>query len=154
MISEQFKKAYQYFAGRCSKKELSEREVIVGLQKFQLKLSEKHKLINKLKKEKYIDHNRYAKAFTHDRFNFYKWGKLKIKQQLLVKGIEEYFIDEALKLIDDVVYQALIKELALKKKAQISTDDHFQAKQKICNALNTKGFEGELVYEIVDKILD
>ena len=78
MISEDFKKAYQCFAGRCSKKELSEREVMVGLQKFQLKLSEKHKLINKLKKEKYIDHDRYAKAFTHDRFNFYKWGKLKI----------------------------------------------------------------------------
>ena len=51
-------------------------------------------------------------------------------------------------------YQSLIKELALKKKSQIRIDDHFQAKQKICNALNAKGFEGELVYEIVEKILD
>ena len=62
----------------------------------------------------------------------------------MIKGIEESLIDNALKLIEDDAYQALIKELALKKKAQISTDDHFQAKQKICNALNTKGFEGEL----------
>ncbi|MBF36325.1 MAG: hypothetical protein CL838_03945 [Crocinitomicaceae bacterium] len=152
MISEDFKKAYQYFAGRCSKKELSEREVMVGLQKFQLKLSEKHKLINKLKKEKYIDHDRYAKAFTHDRFNFYKWGKLKIKQYLLIKGIEESLIDDALNLIDEDTYQALIKDLALKKKAQISIDDSFQAKQKICNALNTKGFEGELVFDTVESI--
>ena len=152
MISEDFKKAYQYFAGRCSKKELSEREVMVGLQKFQLKLSEKHKLINKLKKEKYIDHDRYAKAFTHDRFNFYKWGKLKIKQHLLIKGIEEPLIDDALNLIDEDTYQALIKDLALKKKAQIIIDDSFQAKQKICNALNTKGFEGELVFDTVESI--
>ena len=152
MISEDFKKAYQYFAGRCSKKELSEREVMVGLQKFQLKLSEKHKLINKLKKEKYIDHDRYAKAFTHDRFNFYKWGKLKIKQHLLIKGIEESLIDDALNLIDEDTYQALIKDLALKKKAQISIDDSFQAKQKICNALNTKGFEVELVFDTVESI--
>ena len=152
MISEDFKKAYQYFAGRCSKKELSEREVMVGLQKFQFKLSEKHKLINKLKKEKYIDHDRYAKAFTHDRFNFYKWGKLKIKQHLLIKGIEESLIDDALNLIDEDTYQALIKDLALKKKAQISIDDSFQAKQKICNALKTKGFEGELVFDTVESI--
>ncbi len=152
MSAEHFKKAYFYFSNRCSKKELSAREVMVGLQKFQLKLSEKHKLINKLKKEKYIDHNRYAKAFTHDRFNFYKWGKLKIKQQLLIKGIEESFIDHALNLIDDDAYQALIKDLALKKKAQISIDDSFQAKQKICNALNAKGFEGELVYDTVERI--
>ena len=154
MSAEHFKKAYSYFSNRCSKKELSAREVMVGLQKYQLKLSEKHRLINKLKKEKYIDHDRYAKAFTNDRFNFYKWGKLKIKQQLLMKGIEEPLIDNALSLVDDDAYQSLIKELALKKKSQIRTDYHFQAKQKICNALNAKGFEGELVYEIVEKILD
>ena len=154
MSAEHFNKAYTYFSNRCSKKELSAREVMIGLKKYQLKLSEKYKLINKLKKEKYIDHDRYAKAFTNDRFNFYKWGKLKIKQQLLIKGIEESLIENALSLIGDDAYQALIKELALKKKAQISTDDHFQAKQKICNSLNTKGFEGELVYEIVEKILD
>ena len=154
MSTEHFKKAYSYFSNRCSKKELSTREVMVGLQKYQLKLSEKHKIINKLKKEKYIDHVRYAKAFTNDRFNFHKWGKLKIKQQLLIKGIEEPLIDNALRLIDNDAYQALIKELALKKKSQIRIDDHFQTKQKICNALNAKGFEGELVYEIVEKILD
>ena len=154
MSAEHFNKAYTYFSNRCSKKELSAREVMIGLQKYQLKLSEKHKLINRLKKEKYIDHIRYAKAFTNDRFNFYKWGKLKIKQQLLIKGIEESLIDDALNLIDKNAYQALIKDLALKKKAQISIDDSFKAKQKICNALNTKGFEGELVYEIVEEILD
>ena len=152
MSAEHFKKAYSYFSNRCSKKELSTREVMVGLQKYQLKLSEKHKLINKLKKEKYIDHDRYAKAFTNDRFNFYKWGKLKIKQHLLIKGIEESLIDDALNLIDEDTYQALIKDLALKKKAQISIDDSFQAKQKICNALNTKGFEGELVFDTVESI--
>ena len=145
MSAEHFKKRIPIFPIGVLKKELSTREVMVGLQKYQLKLSEKHKLINKLKKEKYIDHDRYAKAFTNDRFNFYKWGKLKIKQQLLIKGIEEPLIDNALSLVDDDAYQSLIKELALKKKSQIRIDDHFQAKQKICNALNTKGFEGELV---------
>ena len=78
--------------------------------------------------------------------------KLKIKQHLLIKGIEESLIDDALNLIDEDTYQALIKDLALKKKAQISIDDSFQAKQKICNALNTKGFEGELVFDTVESI--
>ena len=97
MSAEHFKKAYSYFSNRCSKKELSTREVMVGLQKYQLKLSEKHKLINKLKKEKYIDHDRYAKAFTNDRFNFYKWGKLKIKQQ------PSYNNSNTLKLVEEKI---------------------------------------------------
>ena len=115
MSAEHFKKAYSYFSNRCSKKELSTREVMVGLQKYQLKLSEKHKLINKLKKEKYIDHDRYAKAFTNDRFNFYKWGKLKIKQQLLIKGIEEPLIDNALSLVDDACLSIVNKRVSFKK---------------------------------------
>ena len=56
---------------------------------------------------------------------FINGGKLKIKQQLLIKGIEEPLIDNAISLIDDDAYQALIKELALKRKAQISIDDQF-----------------------------
>ena len=152
MISEDFKKAYQYFAGRCSKKELSEREVMVGLQKFQLKLSEKHKLINKLKKEKYIDHDRYAKAFTHDRFNFYKWGKLKIKYHLIQKGIEVKFIDDALDSIDMEEYYLLISEEAKKKHESSGRKSDFTAKQKLCKYLNQKGFEGELVFEIVERL--
>ena len=51
MSAEHFNKAYTYFSNRCSKKELSAREVMIGLQKYQLKLSEKHKLINRLKKD-------------------------------------------------------------------------------------------------------
>ena len=153
MSAEHFKKAYSYFSNRCSKRIIHKRSH-GWLAKISLKLSEKHKIINKLKKEKYIDHDRYAKAFTHDRFNFYKWGKLKIKQQLLTKGIEESLIDDALNLIDENAYQALIKDLALKKKAQISIDDSFKAKQKICNALNTKGFEGELVFDTVERIFN
>ena len=79
-------------------------------------------------------------------------GKIKNQTTVINKGIEEPLIDNALSLVDDAAYQSLIKELALKKKSQIRIDDHFQAKQKICNALNTKGFEG-IGYEIVEKIL-
>ncbi len=50
MSAEHFNKAYTYFSNRCSKKELSAREVMIGLQKYQLKLSEKHKLINDMPK--------------------------------------------------------------------------------------------------------
>ena len=71
----------------------------------------------------------------------------------MIKGIEESLIENALNLIETMLI-ALIKELALKRKRKLALMIIFLAKQKICNALNTKGFEGELVYEIVEKIMD
>ena len=52
MSTEHFKKRILIFPIDVLKKELSTKEVMVGLQKYQLKLSDKNKLISKLKKEK------------------------------------------------------------------------------------------------------
>ena len=88
MPSEEYKKVYLFLSNKCSKKELSSREALVFCSKYQLKIVEKNKLINELKKNQYIDHLRYANAYTHDRFNLYYWGKIKIRHHLLQKGIE------------------------------------------------------------------
>ena len=152
MPSQDFKKAYQLLSARCSKKETSVNEALKYAIKFKLKLVEKNQLINKLKKDKFIDHKRYANAFVHDRFKFYKWGKLKIKYHLIQKGIEVKFIDDALDSIDMEEYYFLISEEAKKKHESSGRKSDFKAKQKLCKYLNQKGFEGELVFEIVERL--
>ena len=150
MPSEDFKKAYQVLSAKCSKKEISSIEALKFATKFKLKLAEKTKLINQLKKNQFIDHHRYAKAFVNDRFKFYSWGKLKIRHQLLQKGIEERFIDSALENIDSKEYYDLITKEALKKFEFNGSKDDFVSKQKLCNFLNLKGFEADLVFQVVE----
>ena len=152
MPSEEFKKAYQVLSAKCSKKEITANEALKFSVKFKLKLVEKNRLINQLKKSKFIDHERYAKAFVNDRFQFYKWGKLKIKYQLIQKGIEEHFIDLALCDINSNEYYNLIVQEAKKKLLTFSDKDDFSTKQKLCIYLNQKGFEGDLVFEIAENL--
>tara|TARA_B100001287_G_scaffold226866_1_gene196706 strand:- start:29551 stop:30015 length:465 start_codon:yes stop_codon:yes gene_type:complete len=152
MPSEEFKKAYQVLSAKCSRKEITTNEALKFAIKFKLKLIEKNRLINELKKSKFIDHKRYAKAFVNDRFQFYKWGKLKIKYQLIQKGIEEHLIELALNDIDNKEYYNLITQEAKKKYATLEKEDDYNTKQKLCKYLNQKGFEGELVFEVVDSL--
>lgn len=152
MPEKEFKKVFQLLASKCSKKELSTNEALQYIAKFNLKLVEKHRLINQLKKDNYINHERYASAFTHDRFNFYKWGKLKIKYHLLQKGIEEDYVDNALDAIDYSKYKSLIEEEANKKHLSMGSPKDFNSKQKLSKYLNQKGFEGELIFEIVENL--
>ena len=152
MPSEEFKKAYQVLSAKCSKKEITTNEALKFAVKFKLNLVEKNRLVYQLKKNKFIDHLRYAKAFVNDRFHFYKWGKLKIKYQLIQKGIEEHYIDLALEDIDNNEYYNLIIQEAKKKYASLDKQDEFKSKQKLCKYLNQKGFEGELVFKIVERL--
>ena len=44
----------------------------------------------------YIDHQEYATRFAHDAAVLKGFGPLRIRRELLIRGIEENFIDEAL----------------------------------------------------------
>ena len=154
MPSEEYKKAFLFLSNKCSKKELSAKEALIICSKFKLKIVEKNKLINELKKNQFIDHLRYANAFVHDRFNLYFWGKTKIRHHLIQKGIEDYYIISALESIDNEKYKNIAKQEALKKYKSLGNENDFTSKQKILKYLTLKGFETDLSFEVVDLLID
>ncbi|MBH18938.1 MAG: hypothetical protein CL851_00760 [Crocinitomicaceae bacterium] len=152
MPSEEYKKAYIFLSNKCSKKEFSSREALKACSKFKLKIVDKNNLINELKKQNFINHERFSKAFVHDRFNFYRWGRNKIIHHLKQKGIEEFYIQKAIESISDDLYYKLLSEEAIKKYHTMKAPIDFQSKQKLMKFLYQKGFETELVYNEVEKL--
>jgi regulatory protein len=152
MLTEEYKKAYIFLSNKCSKKEISSREAIKACSKFVLKIAEKNKLINELKKQNFINHKRFSKAFVHDRFNFYRWGKIKIIHHLKQKGIEEVFIRKAVESLNTESYYKVIKDEAQKKYQLMNAPVDFTSKQKLMKFLYQKGFETDLVFKEVEKL--
>jgi len=152
MPTEEYKKAYIFLSNKCSKKEISSREALKACSKYKLKIVEKNNLINELKNQNFINHERFSKAFVHDRFNFYRWGKTKIIHHLKQKGIEEIFIKKAIEFIDDETYFKVLKEEVLKKYYLMQAPVDFQSKQKLMKFLYQKGFEAEIVFNEVEKL--
>ncbi len=154
MLSEEYKKAYLFLSNKCSKKELSSKEVLIICSKYKLKIVEKNKLINELKKNQFIDHLRYANAFVHDRFNLYFWGKNKIRYHLKQKGIEDYHIGAAIESINNENYKKVASQEALKKYKSLGSVHDFDSKQKILKYLSLKGFEADLSFEVLELLID
>ena len=71
----------------CAKQEKCEFDIRKKLYDWKLDVKEHDKVINELKKDKYIDDQRYAIFFAKDKFNFGKWGKIKIEFALKQKCI-------------------------------------------------------------------
>lgn len=73
-------------------------------------------IISSLKKDKYIDDARFAKAFTRDKLRFSKWGPEKILRGLSDAGVDKSIAEEAINEQEDLAIQVLTDILSKKRK--------------------------------------
>ena len=66
----------------CSSAEHCRYEVEEKLRKWSLDEQAIGRILQKLESERYVDDDRYCRAFVADKINFAKWGKMKISRAL------------------------------------------------------------------------
>lgn len=99
---------------------------------------------------KFLNEERFAKSFARGKFNQKKWGRNKIRVELRKRQVPLHLIEIGLKEIDDEIYTEVLKELFDKKKESLKLErDSFKKKAKIRNYLMQKGYESELIYELL-----
>lgn len=95
-----FEKALSKAAHMCVQSEKAPQDVYDKLISWGMAPQLAEKIICQLKEEKFINEDRFAHAFVHDKFEYEHWGKQKISYHLRGKGISESKIENA---IDDVI---------------------------------------------------
>ena len=108
------------------------------------------KVIDKLIDYKYLDDDRFTKAFIKDKLNFTNWGDYKIKNELKRLGVNEEIIYNNMTSIDDNIYYERINKIIDK---DISTNKKYggiKLKNKIYNHLLTLGYSKEKVISIIN----
>ncbi len=133
----------------CGKSEKCSFDVLKKLEYYNLSEQQKHKIIETLKKEKFIDEERYAKAFVNDKIKFNKWGKIKIYYGLKLKKIPEKIINKYLDNINENEYIQVLTELIEHKNSTINEEDPYKKKSALYRFATSKGFE----YDVIEKII-
>lgn len=109
-----------------------------------------NKVIDKLKKEGYLDTNKYIKAFINDKINLTNDGPYKIKRDLINKGIDESLID--LDIIDINIIKDNLTKLIIKY-SNINRDNSISViKSKTLNHCLLLGYDKELILDIFDSL--
>lgn len=134
----------------CLYRERCTSEVADKLGDTGLPPSEHGKIIDRLKKEKYLDDERYTEIYVRDKFNIKKWGRVKISHTLKQKKIPAALIQTALHQINDELYIQTIEQLAEKKNREIKkAASPFERNMKILRYLVSKGYEYDLVKDVL-----
>jgi len=136
----------------CSAKEYAPFEIEQKLLTWGLSDNDIAEVIDELKKEKFLDEFRMARYFANDKLKFNKWGKIKIKVMLQQKKVLPEAISEALGQIDETTYQKILLEELAKKRKTIKDTDEYHIKAKLFQFAAGRGFEGDMIYKVLDKV--
>lgn len=138
----------------CARKEACKADIRDKLRKMDLPEKDCLFVIEELVTHKFIDEDRFARAFVRDKYRFNSWGRAKIRYHLQQKGIPPQIIDPALQEIEEEGYQDQLCILLRRKLQQLSpVEDPYKVKASLIRFAAGRGFESGLVYACVESVM-
>jgi len=144
-----FLKAQKY----CAYQERSQQEVRDKLYSFGLHRKEVENMLAELITSGYLKEERFALAFAGGKFRIKGWGRIRIKQALKQKNVSDTLIRQALKSIDERAYKIALQKIIDEKLSKTKESNPLKRKYKVAQHAISKGFEAELVWEVVNETI-
>jgi regulatory protein len=151
---ELFKASVNKAMALCSRREYCISEVMDKLHSWGTDAADNERIIELLKKENFINEERYAFGFVKDKFNYNKWGKLKITAHLRAKNIPGDLIKQALDSIDNETYNKTINDLLSAHRRSVKAKNQYELKAKLLRYGLSKGFESSILYDLLNTFED
>jgi len=136
----------------CSYQERYIREVEEKLKDWTIQRQMIPGIITSLQQEGFLNEERFVKAFSGGKFRLNKWGRQKIAFELKLRGISESTIPVGLAEIDENEYRKTLKNLILRKQSETASEKKLTARSKIVNFVAGKGYEMNLILEIMNEL--
>lgn len=137
----------------CAYQERSHQEVKNKLYELGLNSSDADELLTYLITEGFLNEERYAKLFAGGKFRIKQWGRIKITHALESKGLSKNCIRIGLKEIEEEDYSKTLEKLITEKASQLQEETTFIERDRISKALIQKGYEPELVWKALKRLL-
>ena len=138
-------KAIEVSVKFCSYRERSEKEVIQKLSDKEFSKEIITSTLRKMKDLNFVNNLRFAKSFSRGKNRGNRWGKIKIRYELVGKGLNDEEITIGLDSIDSKMYeQSLKKNIGIFRKKNKNDN-----KNKLIGHLARKGFEMNLILNYI-----
>ena len=142
--------AYLQLAAICAQAEHCEHEMRDKMKRWELDETVQNRIIDRLTKERYIDHERYARAFVKDKIRYNKWGRRKVQQALWMKRIDNDIQQRVLDEIDEKEYLDVLRPLLKQKRKSIKAESDYELNQKLVRFALSRGFTFDIIRQCLN----
>ena len=142
--------AYLQLAAICAQAEHCEQEMRDKMKRWELDETVQNRIVDRLTKERYIDHERYARAFVKDKIRYNKWGRRKVQQALWMKRIDNDIQQRVLDEIDEKEYLDVLRPLLKQKRKSIKAESDYELNQKLVRFALSRGFTLDIIRQCLN----
>jgi regulatory protein len=130
----------------CSRGETCTFDIQAKLKAWGLEQEDAERVINQLRKEKYLDDERFARAYVKDKFHFNHWGRQKIAYMLHNKNISRDIQEAAFEEIEPDAYSEKLVKLIAEKEKTIKAKNKLDKRNKLMRFAMGRGFESNMIF--------
>ena len=142
--------AYLTLAALCAQAEHCQYEMLEKMRRWELDDEAQARVMQRLVSERYVDDERYARAFVKDKVRYNKWGRRKVEQALWQKHIDEDIRQQVLDEIDDEEYISVLRPLLKQKRRSTKAANDYQLNQKLMRFALGRGFTFNIIRQCMD----
>ncbi len=147
-ISE--KEALSRLATLCSQGEHCTFEMLEKMSKWGVSEDAQARVMEYLTENKFVDDERYARAFSLDKVRYNKWGRRKVEQALWMKRIDSDIRQRVLDDIDDEEYLRVLRPLLKSKQRSIKAANDYERTTKLIRFAMGRGFGMNIIRRCID----
>ena len=113
----------------------------------------REKILQRLIDEKFVDDDRYVRAYVRDKFRINKWGRVKMRYYLKMKGIQDDIIEAGFEEIDPEEYANLLIKTMKEKAKSVRKSNKFEKMGQVIRFTQGRGFEPELIHRYLNNVM-
>ena len=137
--------AYLQLAAVCAQAEHCEQEMRDKMKRWEIDAAVQDSIIARLVEERYIDNERFARAFVKDKIRYNKWGRRKVQQALWTKRIDGDIQQRVLDEIDEKEYLDVLVPLLKQKRKTTKANSDYELNQKLVRFALSRGFDFSII---------
>ena len=134
----------------CASAEHCTGEMIDKMTKWGISEKTQARIMEHLVKNKYIDDERFCRAFVHDKMEYNHWGRRKIEQALYVKHVDKAIQKTVLDEIPDEDFIDILRPLIVHKRRQTRANSEYEMNMKLMRFAASRGFTIEQIRQCID----
>ena len=142
--------AFLTLAALCAQAEHCQWEMTEKMRRWELPEEAQAHIMERLTKERYVDDERFARAFIKDKIHYNKWGRRKVEQALWQKHIAEDIRQQTLDEVSNEEYLDVLKLLIKQKRKTIKAKNDYEINQKLMRFALSRGFTFDIIRQCID----
>lgn len=137
----------------CAYQERCHQEVRAKLLDMEIYGEALEAILAELIAEDFLNEERFARSYARGKFRMKHWGRRRIARELKKRAISDYCVARALAEIPEAAYRQTLEKLLRRKAEGNGEADAFRLRGKMAQYAIRRGYEPELVWEVVMELV-